>query len=35
MRASDFIKPGENIAVVYTDGTLFELGEDNTALTGD
>ncbi|AFY46050.1 hypothetical protein Nos7524_0126 [Nostoc sp. PCC 7524] len=35
MKARDFIKPGESIIVIFTDGTLFELGNDNTGLTGD
>lgn len=35
MKARDFIKPGENIMVIFTDGTLLEFGNDNTGLTGD
>jgi hypothetical protein len=35
MKARDFIKPGESMMVLFTDGTLFEFGDDNTGLTGD
>lgn len=35
MKARDFIKQGESILIIFTDGTLFELGNDNTGLTGD
>jgi hypothetical protein len=35
MKARNFIKPGEEILVLMTDGTLLEFGKDNTALTGD
>ncbi|HLO89335.1 MAG TPA: HNH endonuclease [Nostocaceae cyanobacterium] len=35
MKARDFLQPGENIIVIFTDGTRFELGNDNTGITGD
>jgi hypothetical protein len=35
MKARNFIKPGENTIVIFTRGMLFELGNDNTGLTGD
>ena len=35
MRARDFINQSESILVIFTDGTLFELGQDHTGLTGD
>jgi len=35
MKARDFIKPGENIIVIFTEGILLEFGDDNTGLTGD
>lgn len=35
MKARDFIKPGETVIVLFTNGTLFELGHDNTGLTGN
>jgi hypothetical protein len=35
MKARNFIKPGEEILVLMTDGTLLEFGKDNTALTGN
>ena len=35
MSAHDFIKSGEKIIVLYTQGELLEFGDDNTGLTGD
>ena len=35
MKSSDFIRPGENLVVLFTDGTLLEFGDDNTGITGD
>lgn len=35
MKARDFIKPGESLLVIFTDGTLFELSKDHTGLTGN
>jgi hypothetical protein len=35
MKARDFIKPGENIMVIFTNGTLLEFSDDNSVLTGD
>jgi hypothetical protein len=34
-KASDFIKPGERILVVFTKGTDFELSAGNTGVTGE
>lgn len=34
MKARDFIKPGENVVVVFTHGTRFVLYDDNTGSTG-
>ena len=34
MKARDFIKPGENVIVIYTHGKHFELKDDNTGSTG-
>ncbi len=34
MRARDFIKPGESMIVIYTDGNHLEFGEDNTGISG-
>lgn len=35
MKARDFIKPGENILVIFTHGINFELHGDNTGSTGE
>ena len=35
MTARDFIKPDENVMVIFTEDILLELGDDNTGLTGD
>lgn len=34
-KARDFIKPGENILVVFTEGMHFELSDGNTGVTGE
>lgn len=34
MKARDFIKPGENVVVVFTHGRHFVLYDDNTGSTG-
>jgi len=35
VKASDFIKPGENILVIFTHGIHFELHDDSTGSTGE
>ena len=35
MKARDFIKPGENVIVIFTRGLHFEPGDDNTGSTGE
>lgn len=35
MKARDFIKPGENVVVVFTHGEHFVLHDDNTGSTGE
>lgn len=35
MKALDFVKPGEHIMVIFTNGTLLEFGDDNTGITGN
>ncbi len=35
MKARDFIKPGENVIVIFTHGLHFDLGDDNTGSTGE
>ena len=34
-KARDFIKPDENILVVFTEGMHFELSDGNTGVTGE
>lgn len=34
MKARDFIKPGENVVVIFTHGMHFDLDDDNTGSTG-
>ncbi len=35
MKARDFIKPGENVIVILTQGSDFFLRDDNTGSTGE
>jgi hypothetical protein len=35
MKARDFIKPGENVIVIFTQGCNFALSEGNTGSTGE
>ena len=35
MKARDFIKPDENVIVIFTHGLHFDLGDDNTGSTGE
>ncbi|KPQ39589.1 MAG: putative permease YjgP/YjgQ family [Phormidium sp. OSCR] len=35
MKARDFIKPSENVVIIFTHGKHFVLYDDNTGLTGE
>lgn len=35
MKARDFIQPGENVIVIFTQGSDFDLGDGNTGSTGE
>ena len=35
MKARDFIKPGENVLVIFTHGIHFEIHDDKTGSTGE
>ena len=35
MKARDFIKPDENVIVIFTKGVHFALNDDNTGSTGE